>query len=126
MTDAYEQAKQNRINVIEQISNTYGLLTKDDVEHLLVKPITNIPLLTVERSGDILYPAFQFDMDNHKVKYVIHPLVNLAVNSNWDKEDVVFWLVSPTTYFQGAKPVDHIDDTVNLLKVADLAWNISW
>lgn len=42
-------------------------------------------------------------------------------------EDVLLWLLSPTTFFEdGGRPVDHFDDFGLVLRVAENAWGVDW
>ncbi len=55
-------------------------------------------------------------------------LLQVADSLDWDPEDVVLWLMSPTTYFDDeSRPVDHFDSELDLvIDVARRAWAVSW
>ncbi|GAC1605368.1 MAG: hypothetical protein NVS3B6_17730 [Pseudarthrobacter sp.] len=41
---------------------------------------------------------------------MIPELLHMAEDVGWDQEDLVFCLVSTSRYFDGDRPVDHLDD----------------
>jgi hypothetical protein len=49
----------------------------------------------------------------------------MAVSVGWDDEDLVLWLCTPSRYFEGDRPVDHLDDE-DLIAKANAAATIRW
>ncbi len=55
-------------------------------------------------------------------------LLKLAESFGLDELDVLYWVYSPTTYFEDERrPLDHwLDGDDLVLSVADKAWGIVW
>lgn len=83
-------------------------------------------LLGIKRRNAYLYPGFQFDPDSTSVRPVIGPLLASAALHERSSESVALWLTSPTTYLDGDRPVDHIDDADQVLAAAEGAWGVEW
>jgi hypothetical protein len=81
-------------------------------------------LLALRRGGYRLFPTFQFDQ--HGVRPVIAELIELARRHEWSEIGLIEWLCSPTTYLEGGRPVDIIDDPARLLRVAQDALGVQW
>lgn len=141
VSPAIARAAQATENSVKSIEDEFGLLTSAQVAQLLgsrskttaVRSLANDmrgrgELLAVRRLNKYLYPGFQFDRTQGRVKSVVSRLLQLADATEWESEDVVLWLVSPTTYFEdGSRPVDHIDnDPALVLDVAQRAWAVQW
>jgi hypothetical protein len=128
------RAVQATINLIRRIGRDYGLLTEDEVmAALCLVPGDVLPFVfAVRYRGRTLYPAFLFepasgDVHMRRVRPVVSDLGRLADEYGWDGTDVVFWLVSPTTWFtDGGLPVDHFDEPDRVLaafgNVAGAEW----
>ena len=56
----------------------------------------------------------------------VAPLLTLAESNERSAADVIVWMMSPTTYFDGDRPADHVDDAQRLLSVAERVWGIEW
>lgn len=82
--------------------------------------------MAFDTDGECLVPAFQFH--NSEIKPVITKLLEIAERYELTDRDVLFWLVSRTTYIRGdGRPVDLIDtDPDELLRIADASWNVAW
>jgi hypothetical protein len=123
------RAVQATINLIRRIGRDYGLLTGDEVRAALgLVPGDVLPFVfAVPYRGRIQYPAFLFErapghVDVRRVRSVVAELGRLADEYGWDGTDVVFWLVSPTTWFaDGGLPVDHFDEPDRVLAAFDSA-----
>jgi hypothetical protein len=128
------RAVQATINLIRRIGRDYGLLTENEVRTALgVAPEDEFPfVIAVPYQGQTLYPAFLFEaspghVDVRRVRPVVADLARLADEYGWDGTDVVFWLVSPTTWFtDGGLPVDHFDEPDRVLAAFDDAAGAEW
>lgn len=141
LSPATARAAQATENAVKSIENEFGLLTSVQVARLLgstsnaaaVRSLANDmrargELLYLRRLNKYLYPGFQFDRSVGRVRPLVKTLMQLADASGWDREDVVLWLCSPTTYFEDeSRPVDHFDtDPDQVLDVARRAWGVRW
>lgn len=140
VSPATARAAQATENSWKAIASEFGLLSSTEVAGILgssssktaMRSLANDMrtagrLLAVRRLNRYLYPAFQFDRARGRVLPVVAPLLKLARDRSWNEEDVVLWMVSPTTYLEeGSRPVDHIEDVDLLTSVADRAWSVDW
>lgn len=130
------RAAQATENVWREIADNFGLLKSSEVSALLGASKSNREfvstrrargeLLGVVRNNGYLYPGFQFDRTAGTIKAWVKPLLQLAEKHSMGAADVLFWMMSPTTYFDGARPTDHVDDADRLLDVASRAWDVEW
>lgn len=119
-------------SVWREIDATWGLLTADEVLTVLGLAQADSAaalragerLLSVRRGGVQLYPGFQFESGH--VKPVIADLVDLARDVSWAQDDIVIWLCSPSGYFGGGRPVEHLDQPDELLRKARDAATVEW
>lgn len=119
-------------SVWREIDATWGLLTADEVLSVLgleqadttAASRAGVRLLSVRRGDVQLYPGFQFESGH--VKPVIADLVDLACDLSWAHDDLVIWLCSPSGYFGGDRPVEHLDQPDELLKKARNAATVEW
>jgi hypothetical protein len=81
-------------------------------------------LLALQRGQYLLFPGFQFD--GHGIRPVIAEYLELGREFNRSEVGLIQWLVRPTTYLDGKRPVDVIDDPGRLLSVARDAFGIQW
>jgi hypothetical protein len=92
-----------------------------------------LPLVfAVPYRGQELYPAFLLEpatdrADMQRARPVVAALGKLAKEHGWDGPDVIFWLVSPTTWFtDGGLPLDHFDEPARVLAAFDDAAGAEW
>lgn len=114
------RALQATENVSRGVESEYGTLTSTEVARLIGtrssgRSFTSArraagKLIGIRRGNPVLYPGFQVDRTAEKVLPVIPELLRMAKDVGWDQEDLVLWLVSPSGYFGGDRPVDHLDD----------------
>ena len=108
-------------NAFRAMGAEFGLLTSSQVAALLGANPSNRKLVSrrraarqlagVVRRNAVLYPGFQFDRTRARVLPVMEELIRLADANGWREEDLLLWLCSPTTSFDGEdRPVDHLDD----------------
>lgn len=141
VSPAIARAAQATENSVKTIEDEAGLLTSAQVAQLLgsrsmtpaARWLANDmrgrgELLAVRRLNKHFYLGFQFDRLLGRVKFLVSKLLQLGDANGWEPEDVVLWLVSPTTYFAyGSRPVDHIDnDPALVLDIAQRAWAVQW
>lgn len=134
---AFARAVQARHNLMLQIEAEYGLLTSTQTGQRMgsrSKTPRNLAaatrlagrLLAVTRGNAAYYPGFQFDSDGQPL-LAIAQLCKLAAQSHWSEHGVIEWLMAPTTYLGGERPVDLlVDDPGSVLDAARAAWNVSW
>ncbi|WP_378144469.1 hypothetical protein ACFJGV_13310 [Cnuibacter sp. UC19_7] len=83
-------------------------------------------ILGVRRLNSYLYPGFQFDRATGTVKPAVPALLRAAERAGRSDEGLALWLVGPTTYLGGDRPVDHLDEVDRVVKVAEDAWGVEW
>lgn len=122
-------------NVWKGIDAEFALLTSMDVARLIGSKKSSRSfasdqraagkLMGVKRGNKILYPGFQFDLAAGKVLPKVPGLLKMASEVGWDEEDLILWLVAPSGYFDGDRPVEHLDDD-DLVKKARQAATVQW
>ena len=134
---AIARAVQAEHNLYARIGAEFGMLTSTEAgkrmgsrsrapRNLATTAHHNKQLVAVRRGNYLAYPGFQFGPDGQPLA-VIARLREIAAANDWSEAGLVQWLCSPTTYFDGDRPVDHLtDDPDRVVAVAadDLA--ISW
>lgn len=133
---ATARAAQATENVWREVADDYGLLRSGEVGEILGASQGNREfvsnrrnhgeLLGVVRINGYLFPGFQFDRTTVSIRPWVKPLLELAAESNQGAADVLFWMMSPTTYFNGDRPADHVEDGDRLVDVARRAWSVEW
>jgi hypothetical protein len=136
ISPATARAVQAGENTARAIEAEFGLLSASAVAELLGSkgPHRSLAgdlrkrgqLLYLPRLNSFVYPGFQFDSTRGRIRPFVAPLLSLAMKCDWDVEDVVRWMVAPTTYLQGRRPVDHVDDPNLILATAQQAWTVEW
>lgn len=133
---ATARAAQATENVWRLVETEFGLLTSTEVSALLGASNANRAyagqlrkrgdLLAAQRKNAYVFPGFQFDHQAGSVRPWVRPLLQLAERQDRSAAGVVMWMMSPTTYFDGERPVDYVADDAQLLDVAGRAWDIQW
>lgn len=133
---ATARAAQATENVWREVADEFGLLKSGEVSTLLGASAANRgfaatrrrrgELLGVERNSVFLFPGFQFDRPAGVVRPWVAPLLALASVHDQSPADVLFWMMSPTTLFDGDRPADHADDADGLVDAARRAWSVEW
>jgi len=124
-------------NVWRGIEEEFTLYTSIEVAAILGarKPNRNAAsekrsngrLIGILRGNSYRYPGFQFDTDRGEILPIIPQLIALARENDRTDEDLVYWLVSPSTYFRdGGRPVEHIREEGRLLAAAADQFEASW
>lgn len=128
---AIERAVEATENVWRAVESEFGLLSPPEVDTVL-KPSNASDLrqrgelLGTLRKNDYVFPGFQFDHEAGAVRPWVAPLLTLAARNERSAADVIMWMMSPTTYFDGDRPADHADDAPRLLSAAERTWSIEW
>lgn len=134
---AIARAVQAEHNLYHRIDAEFGMLTSTEAgkrmgsrssapRNLAATAHRNKALVGVRRGNQLAYPGFQFGPDGQPLA-VIGRLRKTAEDNDWSETGLVQWLCSPTTYFDGDRPVDHLaddPDRVSAVAAEDLA--ISW
>lgn len=133
---ATARAVQATENVWRRIATEFGLLSSSEVSSLLGASNANRAftselrkrgeLLAAPRKNAYVFPGFQFNHESGTVRAWVVPLLRLAQGNERSAADVSMWMMSPTTYFDGDRPADHVDDAQRLLSVAERAWSVGW
>ena len=120
--------------VWREIEATWGLLNPEEVLEALNLPKTDVDvvsrmradgqLLAIERGRAYAYPGFQFESGH--VAPVIPALVELAHEVALSQNELVVWLCSPSGYFGGDRPVEHLDEPDELLEKARADATVEW
>lgn len=132
---ALARAVQAQENVYDRIDAEFGLLTSAQAaDRMSSRAVArrNAPtsargegrLLALRRGKYLLYPAFQFGSTG--IRPVIAELRAVGEQHGWDETSLIEWLVAPTTYLGGRRPVDIIDDAGELLTLATESFGVSW
>lgn len=134
---AIARAVQAEHNLYARIDAEFGMLTSTEAgkrlgsrsrapRNLAATAHRNGQLVAVRRGNHLAYPEFQFGPDGQPLA-VIGRLRETAEANDWSEADLVQWLCSPTTYFNGDRPVDHlIEDPDQVVAVAAEDLAISW
>lgn len=129
------RAVQATENVWKGIEAEFGLLTSADVAALIGTGKSGRSfasdqraagkLIGIKRGNRVLFPGFQFDRPAGKVRSVVPELLRMAKDVGWDEEDLVLWLVAPSGYFHGDRPVEHLNDA-DLVEKARQKATVEW
>lgn len=132
---ALARAAQARENLTTAVDREFGLLTSAEAgaamgsrssakRNLAAATRKAGRLLGLPRGGYVVFPGFQFD--EHGVRPVIAKLIELGTRYDRTESGLIWWLMAPTTYLNGRRPVDVIDDEELLLRVAEAAFGVEW
>lgn len=133
---AMARAVQATENAWRAVESEFGLLSSSEVDILLgarnadqayaAELRKRGELLSTLRKNSYVFPGFQLDHNVGVVRDWVAPLLTLAERNERSAADVIMWMMSPTTYFDGNRPADHVNDAERLLDVAERAWSIEW
>jgi hypothetical protein len=134
---AIARAVQAEHNLYARIEAEFGMLTSTEAgkrmgsrsrapRNLVATAHRNERLVAVRRGNHLAYPEFQFGPDGQPLA-VIGRLRETAEANEWSEAGLVQWLCSPTSYFNGDRPVDHLaEDPDRVVTVAAEALAVSW
>lgn len=118
--------------VLDKMHEEFGLLTIGEVAALLGVTLTQVHtfhdegrIISVNREDEILYPAFQFD-DAGTIRPVIADVVAEAESYAHSESSLALWMIIPTGYLDGKRPVDCLDSPDSVLLAARGAFNVEW
>ncbi|WBM80185.1 hypothetical protein KIV56_00930 [Cryobacterium breve] len=117
------ESKWGLLNVID-VLNVLHLAKGDEDE--LARMRAEGRLLAFKRGGEWAYPEFQFQAESGLIEPVITDLIQLASQLNWVNEELVIWLCSPSGYFGGDLPIEHLHGPEDLLEKARKEWTVEW
>lgn len=126
------QAEQNLYDAIDR---EFGLLSSAQAGHRMGSraAASRNTALAAHREGRLLslvrgryrlFPGFQFDVRG--VRPVVAELASLGAELGWGETGLIQWLVSPTTYLGGRRPVDVLEDPDRMLAAARAALAVQW
>lgn len=129
------RAIQAEQNLYDRIDEEFGLLTSTEAgarlgsrsahqRNLALAARKDGRLLAIRRGRYTLYPGFQFD--ERGVRPVIEELSRVGRRHDWSETGLVQWLMSPTAYLDGDRPVDVLDDAPQLIQVAAASFGAEW
>jgi hypothetical protein len=134
---AIARAVQAEQNLYTRIANEFGMLTSTEAgkrmgsrsrapRNLAATAHRNNQLVAVRQGNYLAYPGFQFGPDGQPLA-VISRLRGIAAANDWSEAGLVQWLCSPTTYFDGDRPVDHLTENPDrVVAVAANALAVEW
>ncbi len=134
---AIARAVQAEQNLYARIEAEFGMLTSTEAgkrmgsrsrapRNLATAAHRNNQLVAIRQGNYLAYPGFQFGPDGQPLT-VISRLRGIAEANDWSEAGLVQWLCSPTTYFDGDRPVDHLtEDPDRVAAVAADDFAISW
>lgn len=82
-------------------------------------------LIALHRAGQVLFPGFQIQRGTGIVWTAIRDLRQTAGSVGRSDQSLISWLVTPSGYLGGARPVDLLDDPERVLGAARRAFNAS-
>lgn len=129
------RAVQAQRNLYSEIESEFGMLSSSQAgermgsrssakRNLAIAARKSGRLLGIQRGAYVQFPGFQFD--DQGARPMIEDLIQVGNHCGRTEEGLVQWLVSPTTYLDGRRPVDVIDDPEKLLSVAREAFGVQW
>lgn len=123
-------------NLWVSIDRRWGLFGSTGVAELLGAKTSNRSfasvlrkkgkIIGVERTNAYVYPGFQFDRQAGVVHDVVPELISAALDQRMNSEDLVFWLCSPSRYFNDDLPADHLTTDPELIDKLVSSESISW
>lgn len=134
---AIARAIQAEHNLYTRIEGEFGMLTSTEAgkrmgsrsrapRNLATTAHRNNQLVAVRQGNHLAYPGFQFGSDGQPLTVIGH-LRKIAEANEWSEAGLVQWLCSPTTYFNGDRPVDHLtEEPDRVVAVAADALAVSW
>lgn len=134
-TPALAAAAQARESLYDSIADEFGLLTSAQAgeamgsrssasRNLAAKARGEGRALALVRGRYTLFPGFQFS--DSGLRPVIADLRTVGEEYGRTETGLIQWLVSPTTYLHGKRPVDVIDEPDTLLDVARRSFDVEW
>lgn len=134
---AITRAVQAEQNLYTRIEHEFGMLSSTEAgkrmgsrsrapRNFAATAHRDHALVALRQGNSLVYPGFQFGSDGQPLE-VIARLRETADANEWSEASLVQWLCSPTTYFDGDRPVEHLTtDPDRVVEVAADAMTVSW
>ncbi|MBM6620475.1 hypothetical protein JTF08_02515 [Micrococcaceae bacterium RIT802] len=123
-------------NAWRKMEAEFGLLTSLEVSRAVGSKSPNRSyasdqrgagrLLAVKRPGGYKYPGFQIDRREQAIRPVMHDLIRLAADADRSESGLALWMISPTGYLDGSRPVDLLDEPDQVVAAARQSFNVQW
>lgn len=122
-------------NLYTQIDVEFGMLSSTEAgrrmgsraqatRNLAVTARHEGRLLGLVRGRYVEFPGFQFD--DNGARQVIADIIAVGKANERTETGLVQWLMTPTTYLDGQRPVEFIQQPDTLLQVANDAFGVQW
>lgn len=83
-------------------------------------------LLGITWNDEVRFPGVQLDRDSREVRPFAKPLMEAAKKLGYSPRDLTLWLYGPTTYLDGSRPVDHIDQAERIVEAFQASAGVEW
>lgn len=123
-------------NAWRMLEAEFGLLSSREVSELVGSSSPNRSyasdqrskgkLIAVRRPGGLRYPGYQFDRTEHVIRPVMADLIRIAREAGRSEASVALWMVIPTGYLDGDRPVDQLSDPDKVVEAAQQSFNVQW
>jgi len=78
-------------------------------------------------TSDPLGGSVMAEPTDDELRPLLLRLAPIAEKHGWPERDVIYWLRSPTTYFaDDRRPVDHLDEPDEIVRIAAEDWGVIW
>jgi hypothetical protein len=118
---------------LQNINALDGLYSMDEVATILKvdEPQIRVMLATDQLIAliwrdELVFPGLQFGPDRDHVEPFVLPLVSAAANLDFSGFSLTFWLYTPTTYFAGDRPLNHLDEPERLVEAFIAHASVEW
>jgi len=112
-----ELGKANTERALQNIAAGDGLFTVSGVAEMIGESeeqvrqmVASGQIIGLTWKGELVFPGCQFGPDRDEVAAFVQPLFAAAGKFEESHRGLTIWIYSPTTYFEGARPVALIDD----------------
>jgi hypothetical protein len=119
-----------------ELEEEFGLLSSLEVSELIGSRSPNRSyasdqrsrgrLIAVKRPGGLRYPGYQFDRSEHAIRPVMADLIRVAADAGRSEASLALWMVIPTGYLDGDRPVDQLSDPDKVVEAAQQSFNVEW
>lgn len=119
-----------------KINEEFGLLSSLEVSELVGSKSPNRSyaseqrskgrLLAVKRLNEFRYPGFQFDRTERTILPIMAELLSIAKKAGRSETSLSLWMVSPSGYLDGERPVDQLSHTDKVLYAAEQSFGVQW
>ena len=128
-----ELGKANTEVMLQNIAASDGLNTVSQVAEMLGECDERVhqmfgadQLIGFAWKDELVFPGCQFGPDHDEVAAFVQPLIAAAAEFNYSLLTLTLWLNSPTTYFDGARPVTFVDDPEMLVAAFRAHAGVEW